>query len=94
MSTTATHVSIMVKTFGEMDSGTVNVPNRGEMQRYVLEQGQMQSQVLQRAQMQSNVLKRRQMQSDELIKQFNSPTKPSLAGVRKVLKIILFYFGL
>ncbi|TKW26658.1 hypothetical protein SEVIR_3G204500v4 [Setaria viridis] len=63
----------MVKTFGEMDSGTVDVLNRG----------QMQSQVFKRGQMRSNVLKRRQMQSDELTRQFNSITKPSLAGATK-----------
>ncbi|PVH62205.1 hypothetical protein PAHAL_3G236200 [Panicum hallii] len=63
----------MVKTFGEMDSDIVDV----------LKQGQMQSQVLKQGKMQSDVLKQRQMQSDKLTRQFNSPTKPSLAGATK-----------
>jgi BRCA1-associated RING domain protein 1 len=78
----ATHASIMVKTFGEMDSDIVDV----------LKQGQMQSQVLKQGKMQSDVLKQRQMQSDKLTRQFNSPTKPSLAGATKVLTFILFFY--
>ncbi|CAL4894124.1 unnamed protein product [Urochloa decumbens] len=69
----ATHASIMVKAYGEMDSATVEVLKQGQMQRDVRKQGQMQT----------NVLKRRQMQSDELTRQFNSPTKPCLARETK-----------
>ncbi|XP_039837801.1 protein BREAST CANCER SUSCEPTIBILITY 1 homolog isoform X4 [Panicum virgatum] len=63
----------MVKAFGEMDNDIVDV----------LKQGQMQSQVLKRGKMQGDVLKQHQMQSDQLTRQFNSPTKPSLAGATK-----------
>ena len=84
----ATHASIMVKAFGEMDNDIVDV----------LKQGQMQSQVLKRGKMQGDVLKQRQMQSDKLTRQFNSPTKPSpaVAGATKVLTFILsiFFFTL
>ena len=80
----ATHGSIMIKTFGEMDNDNVDV----------LKQGQMQSQVLKRGKMQGDVLKQHQMQSDQLTRQFNSPTKPSLAGATKVLTFILSIFFL
>ncbi|CAL4908783.1 unnamed protein product [Urochloa decumbens] len=73
----------MAKAFGEMDSAAIDALKPGQMQSQVLMRGQMQRDVLKQGQMPGNVLKRRQMQSDELTRQFNSPTKPGLAGETK-----------